>query len=40
MSEVTYTDSGPKVEIKIEETAKAGTSMMPTPDLEGNADAE
>ena len=40
MSEVVYTDPGPKIEIKIEETAKAGTSMMPTPGLEDDADAE
>ena len=38
MSEVVRTDSGPKVEIKIEETAIAGGSTVPASHLEGNAD--
>ncbi|KAF9651900.1 DNA glycosylase [Thelephora ganbajun] len=40
MSEVVYTDSGPKVEIKIEETAIAGASTMLTPSLESDADVK
>jgi hypothetical protein len=38
MSEVVYTDSGPEVEIKIEEAATAGRSAMPTSSLEGKED--
>ena len=34
MSEVVYADSGPKVEIKIEETAMPETSATHTPGLE------
>lgn len=34
MSEVVYTDLGPKVEIKIEETPIAGPSATPTLSLE------
>ena len=37
MSEVVDTDSGPKVEIKIEETP---IPPMPAPSLEGDADVK
>jgi len=40
MSEVVDTDSRPKVEIKIEETAILGTSIVPTSSLEGGADVK
>lgn len=40
MSEVVYTDSGPKVEIGIEEAAIPGTSTIPTPSLEGDVNVE
>lgn len=34
MSEVAYADSGPKIEIKIEETAMPETSAIPTLGLD------
>jgi len=37
MSEVVDTDSGPKVEIEIEETTIQGTSAVPITSLEGDA---
>jgi len=40
MSEVVDTDSGPKVEIEIEETAIPGTSAVPTTSLEGDANVK
>jgi hypothetical protein len=40
MSEVVDTDSGPKIEIKIEETAIPGASAIPTPSLEGDEDVK
>jgi hypothetical protein len=40
MSEVVYTDSGPKVEIGIEETAIPGTSAIPTPGPEGDVNVK
>jgi len=40
MSEVVYTDSGPKVEIGIEETAIPGTSTIPSPSLEDDVNVE
>jgi hypothetical protein len=38
MSEVVYTDSGPKVDIEVEETAIAGSSTIPTQSIEHDAD--
>jgi len=40
MSKVVDMDSGPKIEIKIEETAIAGTSALSTPSREGDADVK
>ena len=40
MSEVVYTDSGPKVEIGIEEAAMPGTSAIPAPNLEGDVNVK
>ena len=40
MSEVVYTDSGPKVEIGIEETAIPGTSAMPASSLEDDVNVK
>ena len=40
ISEVVYTDSGPNVEIGIEETAIPGTSAMPAPSLEGDVNVK
>jgi len=37
MSKVVDTDSGPKIEIEIEETAIPGTSAIPTTSLDGDA---
>jgi endonuclease-3 len=40
MSEVVYTDLGPKVEIQVEETAIPGTSKIPTSSLDADADVD
>ena len=40
MSEVVYTDSGPKVEIGIEEAVIPGTSAMSALNLEGDVNVK
>jgi len=40
MSEVVHTDSGPMVEIKIEETTIPGASAPPTSSLEGDVNVK
>jgi len=40
MSEVVYTDSGPKVEIGIEEAVIPGTSAISVPSFEGDVNVK
>lgn len=40
MSEVVYTDSGPMVEVEIEETTIPGTSATSTPSLGGDVNVK